>query len=51
VEHECELEESDAEFAERIVRESLQEDEREAEMLDLQMTLWRRWGLPRFEEY
>ena len=51
MEHENELEESDAEFTERIVRESLQEDEREAEMLDLQMALWRRWGLPRGREY
>lgn len=51
MEHDIELEESDAEFAERIVRETLQEDEREAEMLDLQMALWRKWGLPRLEEY
>lgn len=44
-------EESDEDFAERMVRERQQELQREGDMFELQMILWQRWGRPRYSEY
>jgi len=44
-------EESDEDFADRMERERQSEWERENDMLQLQMLLWRRWGHPRSVQY
>ena len=42
-------EESDKDFAERMARGWQQEQQREGDMLELQMMLWQRLGRPRYE--
>lgn len=46
-----EVEESDEDFTSRMCRERQQERDREEDMLELQMMLWRRWGRPICEGY
>lgn len=50
VDHDLE-EESDEDFTNRMSRERQQEIDREDDMLELQLVLWRRWGRPICEGY